>query len=73
MQTTRWGKFLRCSTMLIVLLVIITGRSPVGATSSSCDIELPDGTEKCEVSCDTGEKAVCGRNEAQVWCYCEEK
>lgn len=73
MQTTRWEKFLRYSTILIVLLVITTGISTVDAKTSSCDIELPDGTEKCEVSCDTGEKAVCGRNEAQVWCYCEEE
>ena len=76
MQTTKWARLLRQSIVMIlgfILLAIITGPPAVGEETASCSAELPDGTEKCEVICERGETAICGRNEAQVWCYCEEQ
>lgn len=76
MQRTQCMRFLRHSRGRIlgfILLAIIVGTPLAAEEGASCSAELPDGTETCEVVCDPGETANCGRNEAQVWCYCEEE
>ena len=56
----------------VTIAVLMTGALFAGTeAASSCSAKLPDGTESCSVTCETGETAVCGRNDAQVWCHCE--